>query len=454
MSMRVVIVGGGFGGAAVARRLERRAPDLGIQLVCPDDYMLYQPLLPQVAAGVLPPRAAAVPLTRRRGHTRLVPGRAVGVDLDARRVVVDGIAGDRRILGYDRLVLAPGSVTKLQDVPGLRQFGFGCKTLAEAEYLRDHILAQLELAAAGTDRDEVERRVRFVVVGGGYAGVETAAHLELMTRTVAGRLHGVAPARVEWHLVQHAGKLMPGLDPHLGRTAHRVLSERGVRVHLDTGIDEVDARGVRLSDGHHLPAATVIWTAGVTPSPLMQQLDAPTEHGRLVVDTELAVPGRPEVLALGDAAAVPDLAAGDDAVCPPTAQHATRQAPVAADNVLAGLGRGQRRSFRHHDLGLVADLGDREAVASPLDVDLTGLPAHLVARAYHLWSLGAPPAQVRVLSNWVLRGLRGDAPIRLGFASHLGGRLDDLEHSHGYLPPAQARSVVTGETPARPQRVG
>jgi len=442
MSDRIVVVGGGFAGTGVARRLEKLAPRADVRLVSPDDYMLYLPLLPQVAAGVLSPRAAVLSLSRRLPRTVLVPGRTVGVDLDARQVLVRSITGHHEVLGYDRLVLAPGSVTKVMDIPGLREFGRGCKTLAEAEFLRDHVLGQLEVANASTDPDERARRCRFVVVGGGYAGVETAANLQRTTAGLARRFSRLDPSLLQWHVVQHGRELMPDLGHRLSEDTRRVLVSRGVHVDLGTSLVGADDGSVALSDGRRLATSTLIWTAGVAPSPLVGRLDAGTSRGRLVVRPDLSVPDRPEVFALGDAAAVPDLAAGGGAVCPPTAQHATRQAPVAAENVVASLAGRPTRDYRHRDLGLVVDLGGAEAVAKPFGIDLAGAPAAVVTRGYHLWALGAPAAMARVATNWAVRTVQGENTVRLGFLTGSSGRLAEFEHTDDYLDPTAVRAAV------------
>jgi len=447
MAQRIVIVGGGFAGLSVARDLEKRLAGSGadVRLVSPNDYMLYLPLLPQVAAGVLPARSVVVSLARRLRTTTLVPGRVIGVDLDRRRVVSESITGRREVLDYDRLVLAPGSITRTMDIPGLREYGRGMKTLAEADFLRDHILGQLEVANASDDPAERARRCRFVVVGGGYAGVETAANVQLMTRHLAGRFRRLDPSLVQWHLIQHGGHLMPELGQRLGAATRALLERRGVHVEVGTSIVGADDTTVTLSGNRILETSTLIWTAGVAPNPLMGRLGAETEKGRLVVGADLAVPGRPEVFALGDAAAVPDLVTGGGAVCPPTAQHASRQAPVAADNIVASLRGGTLRDYRHHDLGLVVDLGGAHAVAKPLRIDLTGLPAQLVTRGYHLFALRAPMAMARVAANWALHGVWGDNAVRLGFLTSSSGRLAEFEHTDDYLTPDQTR-VAVGDT--------
>ena len=247
MAARVVVVGGGFAGLSVARRLEKQlGAGADVRLVSPNDYMLYLPLLPQVAAGVLPPRAVVLSLARRLPGCTFIPGRVVGVDLDHRRVVSESITGRQEVLDYDRLVLAPGSVTRTMDIPGLREYGRGMNTLAEADFLRDHVLGQLEVANASTDPDERARRCRFVVVGGGYAGVETAANLQLMTTSLARRFRRLDPSLVQWHLIQHGRRLMPELGARLGEDTRAVLERRGVHVELGTSVVAADDGSVTL----------------------------------------------------------------------------------------------------------------------------------------------------------------------------------------------------------------
>jgi NADH dehydrogenase len=441
---RVVVVGAGFAGFECVRRLERKLHphEAEIVLVAPFDYMLYRPLLPHVASGVLSSRSTAVPLHRMLRRTHVVPGGAVGVDLDARVCVIRTINGETVNQPYDRLVLAPGSVTRTFDIPGLDKYGRGMKNLAEAVFLRDHVIAQLELASTSTDEAERAARCRFVVVGGGYAGVETAACLEMLTRSALDHFPRLDPKLVRWMIVDIAPRLMPELGEKLGLTAMQMLRARGVDIRLETGIDAVTEDSVRLTTGETLPCRTLVWTAGVAPSPLIGTLGAETVRGRLAVGADLVVPGRPEVFSLGDAAAVPDISRKDGAVCPPTAQYAHRQAHVAADNVAASLRGGRLRDFCHRDLGLVVDLGGTQAVARPLGKELRGLPAQLITRGYHLATLPSIRARARVAANWGLHAFAGDDFVRLGFLASSTGSLSDFEHTHAYL----TREEITERT--------
>jgi NADH dehydrogenase len=437
---RIVVVGAGFAGLHALRRLERRIPQgaAEIVLVSPNDYMLYSPLLPQVASGLLTPQSLAVSLHRLLRRTRMVPGSAIGIDPERKVVVVKKISDEVVCEPYDRLVLAPGSLTRVFDIPGLTEHGFGNKNLAEAVVLRDHVLAQLELANATDDPVEREERCRFVVVGGGYTGVETAASLRRLTLEAAKRYPDLRRV-IRWHLVDIAPRLLPELGTNLGEEALDLLRGLDIEVKLEVSVREVTEHKVALTDGRVLPCRTLIWTAGTSPSPLMESLGAPTERGKLKVGTDLVVPDQRDVFAVGDAAAVPDLSKDDEgALCPPTAQYAQRQGVTVADNVVASLLRRPLRDFAHRDMGLVVDLSGRDAVARPMGYDLSGLPAFAVTRAYHLWALPSAPARARVTANWLIRALTGGEVARLGFAHGKPSTFVDIEAGH-YLDAAASR---------------
>ncbi|MEU6215229.1 FAD-dependent oxidoreductase [Streptomyces sp. NPDC047023] len=448
---RIVVVGAGFAGVACVRRLERTLSpgEAEILLVTPFSYQLYLPLLPQVASGVLTPQSVAVSLRRSRRHrTRIVPGGAVGVDTRAKVCVIRKITGELVDQPYDHLVLAPGSVTRTFDIPGLTEQGRGMKTLAEAAHLRDHVIAQLDLAdAAAPGSAERASRLGFVVVGGGYAGTETAASLERLTANAVARYPRLERREITWHLVDVAPKLMPELGDRLGRAALDVLRRRGIEVSLGVSVAKAGAEEVTLTDGRVLPCRTLVWTAGVTASPLVATLGAETaKSGRLVVTPDLRVPEADGVLALGDAAAVPDLAdGGDGAVCPPTAQHAMRQGKVAADNVVAALRGTPLRRYVHKDLGLVVDLGGRDGVSRPLGIDLRGMPAQAVARGYHWAALRTGAAKTRVMTNWLLNAVAGDDFVRTGFQTYKSGTLRDFEYTGHYLTPEEVRARTAPE---------
>jgi NADH dehydrogenase len=442
------VVGAGFAGVECVRRLERKlAPDeADVTLVTPFAYQLYLPLLPQVASGVLTPQSIAVSLRRSKKYrTRIIPGGAIGVDLKSKICVIRTITDQIVDEPYDYIVLAPGSVTRTFDIPGLTDHAFGMKTLAEAAYVRDHVISQLDLADASQDEAERISRLQFVVVGGGYAGTETAACLQKLTHAAVKRYPRIDPGLIKWHLIDIAPKLMPELGDKLGSAAQKILTQRGIEISLGTSIAKAGPEEVTFTDGRVVPTRTLIWTAGVVASPLIATLGAETVRGRLAVTSDMNLPGHDGVFALGDSAAVPDEAKGEEgAVCPPTAQHAMRQGKHVADNVIATL-RGQSTTpYTHKDLGLVVDLGGRDAVSKPLGIELRGLPAQVAARGYHWAALRTNVAKVRVATNWTLNALAGDDFVRTGFQARKAAKLHDFEYTNAYLTPEQVRAHVEG----------
>jgi NADH dehydrogenase len=417
----VVVVGAGFAGHQAARRLTRLARGRArITIVNPTDYFLYAPLLPEVATGVLEPRRITVSLSGTLPGVRLVLGEVEGIDL-ARKVVAytnpEAMAGT---LGYDRLVLAAGSVNKLLPIPGVTRYAHGFRGLAEALYLRDTIIRQIELAD-GADAVEAGARTTFVVVGAGYTGTEVAAAGVLFTDALARQHPGLEPVRPRWMLLDLAERVLPGLDPRMSAGAASVLAGRGVDVRTGISVAEACADGVRLTDGSFVPTRTLIWCVGVRPDPLVAALGLETEHGRLVVDEYLTVPGHPEIVACGDAAAVPDLTRPGE-ITAMTAQHATRQGHAAAHAVAASYGDGEPKPYKHHDLGFVVDLAGRDAVANPLGLPLSGLPAKAVTRGYHLLSI--PGNRIRVGSDWLLGAVLPRQAVQPGLVTGASVPLD------------------------------
>jgi NADH dehydrogenase len=432
-----VIVGAGFAGYRAARTLARLARGRAeITVLNPTDHFLYLPLLPQVAAGLLEPRRVTVSLSGTLPRVRLVLGEADGVDLDARTVRYTDPEGTPGTLRYDRLVLAAGSVGRLLPVPGVAEHAHGFRDLPEALYLRDHVTRQLELAAADDDPRSRSARCTFVVVGAGYAGTEVAAHGQLFTDAqVRGHplRQGVRP---RWLLLDVADRVLPGLDERMSRTADRVLRERGVDVRTGTSVKEATHRGVLLTDGEFIDTRTVVWCVGVRPDPLAESLGLPMERGRLLVEPSLRVPGRPEVFACGDAAAVPDLDK-PGGYTPMTAQHAWRQGRLAGRNVAASLSGAELLPYRHRNMGCVVDLGGAEAVADPLGVPLSGTAAGAVARGYHLAAM--PGNRVRVAADWLLNAVLPRQVVQLGLVRSWSVPLDTASPEPARVPGGPGR---------------
>ena len=394
----VVIVGSGFTGFECARRLSRQLRKHdgagAISIISPVDYMLYTPLLPDVAGGVVDARFVTVPLANTLHGVRAVRGRVDSVDLDGHTVTYTDPEQRSRNMSWDRLVLTPGSVTRLFDIPGLAEHARGLKSTAEAVYLRDHLLEQLELANIDDDEARIKARRTVVVVGASYSGTELIVQLRALADTAA-KQTGFDPADMKFVLLDMAEQVMPEVGEKLGKGVQRVLHQRGIDVRLGLTLKEVHPDHVVLSDDTRIDTHTVAWVTGVTGAPLIETLGLPTERGRLKVQANLQVPGHPDVFAAGDAAAVPDLTQPGE-VTPPTAQHAIRQGKVLGRNVAASLGYGEAKDYRHRNMGLVVDLGPHYAVANPLNIQLSGYPAKFVTRMYHLY------AMPRFVNRWAV----------------------------------------------------
>ncbi|WP_330344068.1 NAD(P)/FAD-dependent oxidoreductase [Streptomyces longwoodensis] len=448
---RIVIVGAGFAGYRAARTLSRAARGRAdVTLLNPTDYFLYLPLLPQVAAGILEARRVTVSLSGTLRDVRLVLGEAGHVDLDARTVHYTDPEGGTGTLAYDRLVLAAGSVNKLLPIPGVAEHAHGFRGLPEALYLRDHVTRQIELAASGDNPATCAARCTFVVVGAGYTGTEVAAQGQLLTDALVRKHPPRRGVRPRWLLLDLAGRVLPELDRRLSDTADRVLRGRGVEVRTGTSVKEATRDGVLLTDGEFVDTRTLVWCVGVRPDPLAESLGLPMERGRLLVEPTLRVPGRPEVFACGDAAAVPDLDEPGQ-YTPMTAQHAWRQGKVAGQNVAASLTGGELRSYRHKDLGFVVDLGGVQAAANPLGVPLSGPLAGAVTRGYHLAAM--PGNRVRVAADWLLDAVLPRQAVQLGLVRSWSVPLDTASPELVRMPDAPAGSQP-GDAPAGSQQGG
>ncbi len=399
--MRVLILGAGFAGSYVARLLGKRAPDIDVTLVDPRNYMLYTPLLPEAASGTVEPRHAVVPVRVMCPHARLLLGRAAAVDMSARTATVRPAEGDAIDVEFDTLVVALGAIARTAPVPGLVEHAVGFKTIAEAIHLRNHVLQQLELAATIDDPGERERRLTFVFVGGGYAGVEAMAELEDLVRDASRHYPTLRDVPRRWLLADAADHILNDLRGRLGEYAAKQLERRGFELRLNTVLSAVDATGVELSDGERVSTATLVWTAGVRPNPLIADLGLPLDdRGRIVVDEHLRAGDG--LWALGDSAAVPN-AATDGAPDPPTCQHALRQARALARNIVAESRGRPLKPYRYRMLGQAATLGRHKGVCEVAGgLRFRGFAGWWLTRTYHLYQLPLMSRRLRVVSDWTV----------------------------------------------------
>jgi NADH:ubiquinone reductase (H+-translocating) len=403
MAWNVVIAGGGFAGANVARKLEGMLPKQSTRLSLVNDvnFLLYTPFLPEAAAGVIEPRHVVTPLREILNRTHLRLGAVTGHDPVARTLELTAHDGESEQLRYDQFVIALGSVSRTLPVPGLDEHAIGFKSLADAIWLRNHVVETLELANATEDAEKLDQLLTYVFVGGGYAGLEALAELqdfaaESMDRYPRARLHGM-----RWILVEAMDRVLPEIDQGLADYAVRELRGRGIEVRLGTTLEAVGVTSATLSTGETVPTRTVVWTAGVRPQPSLRRLNVPLdERGRVRVDDHLRVEGMEGVWALGDCAAVPDPSGG---IAPPTAQHGIRQARVVAHNVSSALsGDSHPRRYEYSSKAAFVNLGRYKAVGRVGGRTFSGFIAWWMARTYHLSQIPGLSRKIRAIIDWTV----------------------------------------------------
>jgi NADH:ubiquinone reductase (H+-translocating) len=385
-----LVIGGGFAGGYVARLLGKR----GATIVSPENFMLYTPMLPEAASGTLEPRHVVVPLRMMCPHAELVLGRASELDIEHRHARVETEEGMLTI-EFENAVVALGAISRTLPIPGLADHALGFKTLADAIYLRNHVLRRLEAAAAAPSEGQRRRELTFLFVGAGYAGVEALAELSDLVRDALRYYPKLRDEPQHWVLVDAAPKILPEIPRRLGDYAARQLAGRGVDIRVNTTLDSVEPHAAVLSDGDRILTSTVVWTAGVRANPLNEHFGLPLdERGRIKVEPTLQVEGMSNIWALGDGARVPNVATPGE-FDPPTCQHALRQARRLVKNLGGGT-----EPYKYRMLGQVATLGRYKGIAQVPGLLLRGFPGWFVTRTYHLYQLPLLTRKLRVVVDW------------------------------------------------------
>jgi len=401
---RILILGSGFGGLYTALHLERRLrrySDVELTLVNRENFFLFTPMLHEVAAGDLDLTHIVNPVRKLLRRTHFFNGDIKRIDLKERRVIV-AHADDNHDheLSYDHLVLALGSVTNFYNLPGLAENALTMKSLSDAIRLRSRLIKNLEEADFECACEDRSRLLTVVVAGGGFAGVETIASVNDFVREAIEFYPKLTEEELRIVLIEATDVILPELGPQLGAYARKKLARRGVQFLMNTAVKSVSNDEVNLSDGTSLRTNMLVWTAGVSPNPLLDMLDCSKERGRLVTNEFLEVTDYPGVWALGDCAAVPDPTTGKS--CPPTAQHAIRQGKVVAENVVAAINGGRRRRFEFKTIGALASIGKRTGVARIMGVNFSGFIAWWLWRTIYLSKLPRFEKKVRVALDWFL----------------------------------------------------
>jgi NADH:ubiquinone reductase (H+-translocating) len=402
---RILILGGGFAGAYAALHLEKRlgrAADVEVVLVSRENFVLFTPMLHEVAGADLAVTDIVQPLRKMFRHTRVVIADVEAIDLATRQVRIrHRDLPNPYDISYDQLVLALGAVTNFYHIPGLAEHALTMKTLGDAIRVRNQVIDALELADNQENETARKTTLTVVIAGGGFAGVETIGAVNDFLREGMKFYPHLRPDMMRVVLVHPGEVILPELSESLGRYAEKKQGARGVEIRLRTKVAGYDGQEVTLDDGTKIATRMLIWTAGTSPAPVLAGLPCALQHGRVVTDEFLQVPNFPGVWALGDCAFIPDPFHPGKA-CPPTAQYAVREGAVLAGNLVAVL-RGQPpRPFRFKILGLLASIGRRTAVAEILGMNFSGIIAWGMWRGIYLIKLPGIQKRVRVALDWTL----------------------------------------------------
>lgn len=407
---RVVIIGGGFAGVAVARELDKALPRgaADVQIISKDNFFVFQPMLPDVAGGSIEPHHILNSLRQLCPRTTVSVGTVRSVDVVAKTVeFVHGPREDHSVVPYDHLVLAFGSVTNFSELTGMAQHALGLKTVGDALFLRNHIVSLLEEADVETDPDRRREMLTFVVVGGGFSGVETVAEVNDFLLGAIKHYPRIRPYEVRVVLVHSGARLLPELTEDLSEAATRHLYRQGVEIRLNAMLNACTPSEAILRDGSEIPTRTLVCTIGTAANPLLSSLDVPKdERGRIKVNEFLQVLDRPGIWALGDCTAVPNRATGT--LAPPTAQFAQREGKLVARNIASAIqGAGIRRAFDYPGMGQFVAVGHRFAVANILGYRVSGFVAWWLWRTVYLTKLPSLSRKARVAIDWTLDLLFG-----------------------------------------------
>jgi NADH:ubiquinone reductase (H+-translocating) len=401
---RVVILGGGFGGIYAALRLEktlRRYDDFEVTLVTRDNYFLFTPMLPEIAAGDLELNTIINPLRKLLKRVKTFVGTIEAIDLDDRLVAIShGEDGHLHQLPFDYLILALGSDINYFGLPGVEASALTIKTIGDGVAIRNQVITQLEEANSECAAGERPPLLTFVVAGGGFAGVETLGGLNDFARESLRFYPNLRPEYLRFVLVTPEEVILPELDRKLGLYAQRKLAARGIEIITHARVTAAGDQAITLSNGQKIASNILIWAAGTAPNPQVSALPLPKHNGRIAVNQNLEIEGFPGVWALGDCAMVPNPRTGG--FHPPTAQHAIREAAVVAHNVVAELRGGKKQAFRYAGLGQLAAIGRHTGVANILGINFSGFIAWWLWRTVYLSKLPRLEKKIHVALDWTL----------------------------------------------------
>jgi len=399
---RIVIAGGGFGGLYAALELEKilkRQDDISLTLLNNENFFLFTPMLAEIASSSIGTRHIVSPLRKLLRRCRFAEVNIENIDPVLRVVSArHSLTGAPVKFSYDRLILALGGVINYFNIPGAAEYSIAFKTLGDAIYVRNHVIDKLEEAAVEPER--ASELLTFAIVGGGLTGLEVSGALNDFVREALKFYPEIKREHVRVMLIEAGPRLIPEMSKELASFSERILTKRGVEVRTKTAVTRVGPNSFELSTGERIESGTIIWSAGVSPSPLLAKLAVPKERGRARVNEYLEVEGFEGLWAVGDSAYIFDQES--DEPFPPTAQHAIREGKRAGRNVAASLGFGARHPFRYRTMGQLALVGERTGVADLMGHQFSGFLAWFLWRTYYLMRVPLLEKRLRVMMDWTL----------------------------------------------------
>lgn len=396
----ILILGGGFGGISALQRLEKTLKGVKITIVSEDNFFLFTPMLPEMASGTIHPSDISIPIRKLCKNAEFVQAKVSAIDLKNSLVAITRtFDGKVRILNYDYLVVAMGGTTNFFGNKRIQNNSFTMKTIQDAIAIKNHLLHMLEIAD-GEENHEIQKKLlTVVVVGAGFAGVETIGELNDFVRESASHYYkNINPENIRMILVSGSAGILPELDPVLSKKAMISLEGAGIRIITKTKAVDAGEEYVFLGNGETIQCATLIWTAGLTVDPVVASMDCEHKSGRITVNEFLQVHGHSRVFALGDCAAIRD--SKTDGFYPPTAQHALREGRTVAHNITAIMHGTEKRRLNFESKGMMAIIGRRNGIAMITGYRLSGTLAWIVWKTYYLTMLPTFEKKFKVALDW------------------------------------------------------
>ncbi len=408
---RILVLGGGFAGIEVLRRLENKFENdftVDINMVSKDNFFLFTPMLPEVASGMIETRHIVTPVRAFCKRARFYEATVRSIDFQKKQVTISSAIDNRNeqanwhdhTLDYDYLVMSLGGETNFFGMEDVKKYSYTMKSLGDAIVLRNHVIDMLEQASIEQDRELRKILMTFVVVGAGFAGVETVGELNVLVRdAVRDFYHDIDIKDIRVILADAMDKILPEVSDDLSKFAAQKLKESGIEIILKNPVSSATQCDMKLKDGTVICTHTLVWAGGVTPEKIVKELQC--EHdkgGRIIVDGYLEVKGIDGTYALGDCASITDPHTGKP--YPPTAQNAVEQAKVVANNLISAIRGGSQVSFNYKSRGIMAQIGKRKGVGILFGMKTHGLLAWMIWRSYYLSHLPTLEKKLRVLTDW------------------------------------------------------